>query len=38
MGGRVDATWDLDEYKVFLKRYDEVKKNVFETLKKKSVE
>ena len=38
MGGRVDATWDLDEYKVFLQRYDAVKKNVFETLKKRRIE
>ena len=38
MGGRVDATWDLDEYKVFLQRYDEVKKNVFETLKYRRIE
>ncbi|CAL6419077.1 unnamed protein product [Bathycoccus prasinos] len=38
MGGRVDATWDLDEYKVFLQRYDAVKKNVFETLKERRIE
>ena len=38
MGGRVDATWDLDEYKVFLQRYDAVKKNVFETLRERRIE
>ena len=32
MGGRVDATWDIDEYQVFLRRYDEVKRSVFEVL------
>ena len=32
MGGRVDATWDIGEYQVFLRRYDEVKRSVFEML------
>ena len=31
MGGRVDSTWDIDEYSSFLRKYDAVKKNVFES-------
>ena len=32
MGGRVDETWDLEEYAAFLKKYDAVKANVFASL------